>query len=150
MALGGECFLVLRYHYTSFSVKAQMTPLILPSSLKRGTNKISFYGSMHPVWLKIYRFCSHKKCLDHGFVELFCRIVESCILRKLRTSGGRMEMVTNGRKNGGNVMMPPAKQRNGPISGAASTPASPSRLVMLMFGMKGIKFRHLHLGFRFY
>jgi hypothetical protein len=61
------------------------------------------------------------------------------ILRKLQTSGERMEMVMSGKRTGGNIMMPLDKRKNGPTSGAALIPTHTWRLVMPMFGMKGTK-----------
>lgn len=41
------------------------------------------------------------------------------IWRNLQINGGRTLKVLSGTKNGGNITMQPAKQRNGLISGAA-------------------------------
>jgi hypothetical protein len=59
------------------------------------------------------------------------------ILRKLQTSGERMDKVMSGKRNGGNITVPLAKPKNGPTSGAALIPTHPWRLVMPIFGMKG-------------
>lgn len=50
-----------------------------------------------------------------------------------------MEMVMSGKKSGGNIMMPPDKQRSGHTNGAALIQTHSLMLAMLMFGMKGTK-----------
>lgn len=49
-----------------------------------------------------------------------------------------MAMEMSGMRNGGNIMMLLAKQRNGLTSGVVLTQAQNSKPVMLMFGMKGL------------
>lgn len=68
-----------------------------------------------------------------------CRTVDLCIWRKLQTSGERMVKAMSGKRNGGSIMMPQAKLKNGLISGVALTQIHPLRLVMLISGMKGTK-----------
>ena len=65
--------------------------------------------------------------------------MDLCILKKVQTNGERMVRGVNGRRNGGNPMVPLAKLRNVRISGAASTQTHPLRLDMRMSGMKGTK-----------
>lgn len=100
--------------------------------------------------MKIYSFHTNLQInmLKVWCIVLFRRIVESHILRKLRTSGGRTEKAASGMRNGGNTMMPLAKQRNGPINFAALTPTHSLSLATLMFGMKGKELYHFHTGLR--
>lgn len=48
-----------------------------------------------------------------------------CIWRKLQTNGERVGKVMNGKRSGGSIMMLPENQKNGLISGAASTATHP-------------------------
>ena len=66
-----------------------------------------------------------------------CRSVAFFILRKLQTSGEGMGRGTNGKRCGGNSMMPLGRLISGHTSGVVLIPALKLRPAMLMYGMRG-------------